>query len=78
MSVMLEHAFALPCPCTQDCSGRSGTCRLTCEKYKPYEAGKRAEYAARAKVKAAAEDALAGWRKARERKSRMKHRHHRT
>lgn len=75
MSVMLEHASALPCPCTQDCPDRHGTCRLTCEWYKPYEAGKRAEYAARAKVKAAAEDATAGWRKAAIRKQRSKHNH---
>ena len=77
MSVMLEHAFALPCPCTQDCPDRSGTCRLTCERYKPYEAGKRAEYAARTRVKAAAEDASAGWRKAATRKKREKHKHRR-
>lgn len=77
MSTIQEYAAPLPCPCTQDCPDRSGTCRLTCERYKPYEAGKRAEYAARAKVKSAAEDASAGWRKAATKKKREKHNHRR-
>lgn len=45
-------------PCRQDCPDRSMECRLTCEKWKAFEAYKKKVYAARAERGRATCDAL--------------------
>lgn len=43
------------CPCTQDCTSRSATCRLSCQPYREYEQRRLAVYAERERNRKAGE-----------------------